>query len=161
MRAGLLAHVFEGAPVQLVCRFALAALFFYAALPKIADPAAFAKDIANYRLLPESLVNALAVTLPFIELVMAVLLVVGIGSRGAALLCTLLLLVFTGATAAAVYRGLDIECGCFGKSEGARVGWGIVARDCAFLVPALVVTLFDRGRYGLLPRKRRGARECE
>jgi len=150
-----LSRFFESAPVQLVCRFALAALFFYAALPKITDPAVFATDIANYRLLPPALVNVFAVTLPFIELCAAVLLVVGIGARGAALLCTVLLLVFTAATAAAVYRGLDIECGCFGKTEGTRVGWATVARDCAFLVPAFIVTIFDRGRYGLLPQRSR------
>jgi uncharacterized membrane protein YphA (DoxX/SURF4 family) len=134
---------------QLLCRLAVAAIFLYAAFPKIADPVELARAIANYRLLPDALVVPVAVTLPYIELLVAVMLVLGFVTRAAALVAVVLLAGFTGATAAAVVRGLDIECGCFGKSDGAVVSWLTVARDVAFLVPAAIVLAFDRGRYGI------------
>ncbi|MBI3071655.1 MAG: DoxX family membrane protein [Deltaproteobacteria bacterium] len=140
----------EGPIVQIAARLALAAIFFYAAIPKIGDPAAFARDIANYRLVPEEMVSPAAVMLPWIELVTALCLALGVLTRGAALVCAVLLAAFTAATTAAVLRGLNIECGCFGQSgSGNAVGWGTVVRDAAFLVPAVLVVLFDRGRYGL------------
>jgi uncharacterized membrane protein YphA (DoxX/SURF4 family) len=145
-----LRRLLEGPIVQLGCRLALAAIFLYAAIPKIAEPGAFAVDIANYRILPAELVHPLAVTLPWIELVAAILLVVGVWTRAAALLCGLMLLVFIAGMAGAVARGLDIACGCFGTSEdGEAIGWGTVARDFLFILPAIVVVSWDRGRYGL------------
>jgi uncharacterized membrane protein YphA (DoxX/SURF4 family) len=128
----------------------VAGVFLYAAIPKIGNPAAFATDVANFRMLPASLVNVAAVTLPWIELVAACFLVLGIWTRGAALVCTGLLLVFTIALGAAVVRGINIECGCFGQADaGDVVGWGTVVRDGVLLVPAILIVLFDRGRYGL------------
>ena len=119
---GSVTRLFASAPVQLLCRLALGALFLYAALPKVADPAAFAKDLANYRMLPESLVHVSAVVLPWIEVLVAALLVVGIATRAAALLCTALLLVFTVAIGAAVSgarigRGASVESGSSGSGS--------------------------------------------
>ena len=44
-------------------RLVLGAMFLYAGIVKIADPAAFAQAVANYRILPLALVNAAAVIL--------------------------------------------------------------------------------------------------
>jgi putative oxidoreductase len=148
--ASRLRRILEGPIVQVGCRLLLAGVFFYAAIPKIADPAAFAVDIANYRILPGGAVHALAVTLPWIELVVAVLLVLGFWTRAAAILSGLMLLVFIASMASAVVRGLDIDCGCFGSSgDSEALGWGTVARDFFFVLPAIVVAGWDRGRYGL------------
>jgi uncharacterized membrane protein YphA (DoxX/SURF4 family) len=155
---GRVRQLLESAPVQILARLALAAIFFWAALPKIGAPAQFARDIANYRLLPGVLVHPTVIALPWIELLAAALLVLGIWTRAAALVCTLLLLAFTGALVLAIQRGLNIECGCFGQVEsGGAIGWTTVARDGAFLVPALLVLFFDRGRYGPGALFRRGA----
>ncbi len=136
--------------MQLLSRFLLGGIFLWAAISKVSDVTAFAQEIGNYRVLPASVVNVTAITLPWIELIAASCLILGIWTRGAALVCGGLLIVFTGALGAAIARGLDIECGCFGKSEGGGViGWSTVARDVIFVIPAVMVFLFDRGRYGL------------
>ncbi|HSN54730.1 MAG TPA: MauE/DoxX family redox-associated membrane protein, partial [Candidatus Sulfomarinibacteraceae bacterium] len=49
-------------------RWYLGVLFVGACLHKIADPRAFAVDIATYDILPLGLVNLAAITLPFVEL---------------------------------------------------------------------------------------------
>lgn len=50
-------------------RLVLAGVFLAAAAPKLADPAAFAAAIANYRAFPDALVNLVATVVPALELV--------------------------------------------------------------------------------------------
>ena len=92
-----------------LARLSLGALFAYAALTKLADPARLADDIANYRMLPAHLVPWLAAVLPGIELVTGVLLIVGVSTRAAAGLAAAMLAVFIAATGQAMARGLDVE----------------------------------------------------
>ncbi len=97
-------------------------VFIAASLAKIGNPRSFALNIHHYDLIPVALENLLAMTLPWIELVAGLALIAGVRARAAALLALLLMIVFTFAVLAAVGRGIDIECGCFGTSDGSRVG---------------------------------------
>jgi uncharacterized membrane protein YphA (DoxX/SURF4 family) len=94
-------------------QIALGAVFVVAALPKITDPPAFAHMIYNYRLVPGALVNGLALVMPWIELVVGILLILGAWRREAALVAALLLFVFLGAIGWNLARGHAIDCGCF------------------------------------------------
>jgi uncharacterized membrane protein YphA (DoxX/SURF4 family) len=81
-------------PVRAVVRWLIAAVFLYAGITKIVDPAAFAVDIDNYRLLPYLLVGATAAVLPWLEVICALSLLSGLWLRGSALLLVLLNLIF-------------------------------------------------------------------
>jgi uncharacterized membrane protein YphA (DoxX/SURF4 family) len=94
-------------------QIALGAVFVAAAIPKIADPPAFAHMIYNYRLTPGGLVNALALVMPWIELVVGILLIAGVWKREAALVAAAVLLVFLGAIGWNLARGHAVDCGCF------------------------------------------------
>jgi uncharacterized membrane protein YphA (DoxX/SURF4 family) len=118
-------------------RFILAAIFITAAIPKIMDPAKFAQDIGNYRLIPHEWNNLLAITLPWVELVAAVLLAAGVWGRASAWLITGMMIMFLVVIASAIWRGLNIECGCFGTVSGRRIGLRAVALDTALLIMAL------------------------
>ncbi len=118
------------------CQVALGAVFVAAALPKIGDPASFARQVHNYRLLPVALENLLAILLPWIELVAGVCLVLGRYARGATWVAAALLGVFLVAIGQAVARDLDIECGCFGTADAAEAGWSALGRDVLFLLLA-------------------------
>jgi uncharacterized membrane protein YphA (DoxX/SURF4 family) len=126
------------------CQIAIGAIFLYAALPKIGDVEAFARQVHNYRLLPIALENLLAMTLPWIELTAGLALVVGIRARAGATLSVGLMVVFLVAIGQAVYRGLDIDCGCFGTSDGSQVGIRRLAEDVLFLALAAVGSLRAR-----------------
>jgi protein-disulfide isomerase len=91
-----------------------AAVFGWAALSKIGDPAATARAVRAFKLLPEALVGPVAHGLPAVELVLAVLLLAGIATRAAGLVADAALAVFIGAITSAGIRGLRIDCGCFG-----------------------------------------------
>lgn len=141
--------------VVLVARVAIAGIFLWAALPKLWDPATFAADVQNYRLLPEALSGHVALFVPAFELVIAIGLLVPQYHRGAALLATGLLVIFGAAMAQARMRGIDLSCGCFGAAYEAKVSWWTVARSSGLaLIAALPLALTrpvpaaggDRGR---------------
>lgn len=128
------------ARVLLATRLVLGAVFIYASADKILYPAAFAETIYNYQLLPLSFIPAVAVWLPWVELLLGVCLVVGVWQPGAVFTANILLLAFMGALIFNLTRGLDIDCGCFGSSQGAAgrgASTGYVLRDAFFLFMAL------------------------
>ena len=114
-------------------RVVLGLLFAWAALAKIGDARSFAEQVHNFRLLPLALENLAAMTLPWVELVAALAMVLGVRARAGAVIATAMLAVFTAAVLSALYRGLDIECGCFGTSDLTRVGWAKVGQNLAML----------------------------
>lgn len=113
----------------------LAAVFLLAAWPKVTHPHAFAESIYRYHLLDHDWINVQAVYLPWLELVCALALLAAPRlRRGALLLVLLMLIMFTTAIAINVYRGVDIDCGCFSVSHtGSRIGWWNLARNAALL----------------------------
>ena len=114
-------------------RLALAAVFIYAGVPKILNPAGFAENINNYRLFPYFLVSATALILPWLEVVIGIALISGIYLRGSSLLVMVLNGVFIVLIASAMLRGLDIDCGCFSTSgNGAQVGFLRIFEDLIF-----------------------------
>jgi putative oxidoreductase len=102
--------------IRCVARLVLGGAFGYAALQKLADPQSFAVDIGNYHLLPYPLTLALAVYLPWLELVCAVAVLSRWRDRGALTVLLALCLFFSLALTSAWMRGLDIRCGCFGSN---------------------------------------------
>lgn len=115
--------------VPVIVRLALGAMLFYAGFSKLGALSTFADAIANYRVLPAQMTTAIAVVLPWWEITIGILLVLGLWQRAAALLALLLFTIFALAAGSAVLRGLDIRCGCFGGD--AKVGLVSVAIDLA------------------------------
>lgn len=115
-------------------------LMGWAALAKLVDLPAFAHQIHNFQILPVPMENLVAMVLPWIELVAALSLVLGVRPRSGAVVTTGLMAVFTVAVAAALVRGLNIECGCFGTSSASRVGVAKLLQNLAMLAVAVVAT---------------------
>ncbi len=123
--------------VVLVCRLVVGGIFIFASLDKLQNPQAFALVIHHYRLVPFALLHPFAVYLPVLEFVVGAALVLGIQQRGAALVTLLLNLVFIIAISSALYRGLDISCGCFNTDGGHGVGLSLLWRDALLLLACL------------------------
>ncbi|MGQ9669227.1 cation diffusion facilitator family transporter [Desulfosoma sp.] len=102
----------------MVVRIALGLVFLYASYEKILDPWDFAQTVHNYRLLPVWAVNAVALVLPWLEAVLGVCLMAGLWLPGSFTTATGLLLVFWVSLVFNQLRGVDVDCGCFGGSEG-------------------------------------------
>ncbi len=126
---------------------ALAAGANVAAAPAESGPAAFARVVYRYQVvgpdarLPPWVANTVAVTLPWVELVVGLLLVLGVWRREAALVAGVLLAAFVVAVASTLWRGIDIEnCGCFSLGAGGRRAGGLlIAGDLALLAAAVVL----------------------
>ena len=117
-----------------VLAIGLGAVFIYASLEKIAEPREFARIVYHYRLIGPSAAlgfipaNTLAVTLPWIEALTGLLLIVGAWRREAALTAGLMLVTFLVAVGYALAQGIDIaNCGCFSVSgEGRAAGMKLI-----------------------------------
>jgi putative oxidoreductase len=103
-----------GRTVGFAIRLVLCGVFVFAGITKIYDPATFATELDRYQLLPWKICVAAAHYLPWLETLSGLGLFLKSFERGALLLTTLLLSVFTLALASALVRGLNIDCGCFG-----------------------------------------------
>ena len=115
-------------------RWAVAIFFIYEAAPKVWHPDWFAESVNNYRLLPMLAVNWTAIILPWLELVCGIALLLGIAVRGAVGWVILMLIVFIIAISSALYRHLDISCGCgWSGPEGKRIGYEELVRDALLL----------------------------
>jgi len=121
------------------CRLVLAGVFIYAGVVKAHSVVAFAGQIANYQILPYAWNYLVAATLPYLELLCGILLLINRRVRPALLIVFVLNLVFIAALLSAVARGFDIDCGCF-KPGGEHPTTPLMAllRDLVLLVLMLL-----------------------
>ncbi|MCS6809492.1 MAG: MauE/DoxX family redox-associated membrane protein [Bacteroidota bacterium] len=125
--------------VVLASRLVLGSVFVVAGVEKIAQPHVFAKAIDNYQMLPSSLVQTMALILPWIEVVSGILLVFGVRLRANSAIVAGMLVVFLIAIGSAMARDLDIDCGCYSQGGGEKIGWKKVAEDVGLLILAVQI----------------------
>ncbi len=139
--------------VGLLARLVTGGVWIVAGALKITEPDASIAAVRAYQLLPSSLAENVGLVLPGLELVIGLALLVGVFTRGAALLSSLLFVAFIIGIASVWVRGIEIDCGCFGGG-GADPGaasaypWEI-ARDAALLAASLLVVYVGRTRLAL------------
>lgn len=127
----------------LLLRIILGLIFIYSGTIKIIDTSGFSNSIVNYKLLPDLLINFLAIILPWIELTAGLLLILGISVKENILIITSLLAVFIIAIIINLFRGLDIDCGCFGTANGIKLGFTKLLENCILLFMGIVLLIFD------------------
>ncbi len=125
-------------------RLLVGGAFLAAGALKIADPAKFALDVANYRLAPHEMINLVAILVPWVEVAAGSFVLAGIWVRAAALVIASLTAMFSIVIVSALVRGLNIECGCFGTVGGQHVGLVNLAIDA--LLFSLATILAGRAR---------------
>jgi uncharacterized membrane protein YphA (DoxX/SURF4 family) len=139
--------------LALLLRLGLAGVLGAAGALKLPDPDESVRAVRAYRLLPESVVPLVGFGLPVLEVAIALLLVLGLATRMAAVATGLLMVVFIIGVASAWARGLTIDCGCFGgggevAADQTRYPQEI-ARDVLFLAGAAVLARWPRSKWSL------------
>lgn len=138
-----------------VCRVGLAAVWLASGAIKALDPLQTEVAVRAYQLLPESLVSTVATTLPFLEIGLGLLLLLGVGVRPVAVASVVLLAVFLIGVGSSWARGLSIDCGCFGGGGAAQVGpldyLTEIARDLGFVALAVWLTARPRTPFAIGP----------
>ena len=126
--------------IKFIPRAIIGIVFIVAGYGKIVQPEAFAAAIRNYHLVPNGLINILALSLPMTELGAGICLIFGIKPRVMGWLFSFLLVVFIGAISHALWIGKPIDCGCFAGGE-ASIGsmWITFFRDWVLLIITLCI----------------------
>jgi uncharacterized membrane protein YphA (DoxX/SURF4 family) len=96
-------------------RWILGIVFLYSGGAKLIDPQSFAVIIEAFGLVPEILIDPVALGLPFLEILVAFGLILDI--RGSLAVTTVLMALFIAILGYAIHMGLDIDCGCFGPDD--------------------------------------------
>lgn len=122
-------------------RLGLAAVWLFAGASKVGDLAASGRSVVAYELMPYDVAMAVGAALPFVELALGLLLLLGMATRLSAAVSALLLIVFIAGIASAWARGLSIDCGCFGQGgtlaeRESPTYWLEILRDIGFLALA-------------------------
>jgi hypothetical protein len=119
----------------------LGGTFLVAGLLKVAHTATFADEIYSYRLpfLPNGLIYPIAAVLPWLEVDLGAVMIVGFWRESCAILLGSLSLLWSGAVTWALWRHLNIHCGCY-------PGSGKVAAGHLFLNLVLVILAILAGK---------------
>jgi uncharacterized membrane protein YphA (DoxX/SURF4 family) len=132
------AHVLD--LVGTLARLGLAAVWLISGTLKAVDLDQTVVAVRAYDVLPRAVVDVVAAVLPFFEIALGLLLLLGIGTRLVAVVSGVLLLVFIAGVTQAWARGLSIDCGCFGGggavASGATAYVQEIMRDVGFLALA-------------------------
>ncbi|MCP3982395.1 MAG: DoxX family membrane protein [bacterium] len=127
-----------------VCQILTGVIFAWAGLAKIGDLPAFASQIHGYGLVPVFSENVLAMTLPWIEVIVALALLLGVRARAAAVVASALMVVFTVAVVIAFAQGKEISCGCFGGQEPKKIDALKLLENFGMTAGALIASLRPR-----------------
>jgi uncharacterized membrane protein YphA (DoxX/SURF4 family) len=130
-------------------RLGLAAVWLVAGGTKVGDLAASGRAVNAYDLMPYEVATAIGAALPFVEIALGVLLLLGLATRLVAGVSAALLVVFVAGIASAWSRGLSIDCGCFGTGGQLAAGESPsylpeILRDLGFLALAAFLLRWPR-----------------
>lgn len=136
--------------IAFAIRVILGVIFIYAAYTKLKDPwELFALAISQYQLLPLTMVEFVARSLPWFELLLGILLLTGRWLRFSATSVSVLLLTFFVLMIRADLKGMAINCGCFGGTDDV-ISWKTLLRDGSLLAASIALTVWSFVR----PRKK-------
>jgi len=139
-------------------RLVLGGIFIYAGFSKLLLPnthlwpmfvlrfslsmnlSSFAQQVESYKMISPEASQVVAHTLPFVEIVLGLLLLIGWRLRIWSAAVTLIMAGFLTAVTRAYLLHMDIDCGCFGIPE--KLTGMTVVRDGAFTALALIMTIF-------------------
>jgi len=142
--------------LALFFRVCVGLVFIYASMGKIIHPAQFAEAVAGYQMVPHLFLNLGALMLPWVEFFCGLFLIIGLRTRAASVVTSLMLLMFIVMIIINIYWAAPITCGCF-DSVGEDLGWRKVVEDVLLLGMTIHVYFFDRifvfHGGGLLPKK--------
>ncbi len=136
-------------------RLVLSGIWFWAGIVKVLEPNGAREAIIAYRVFPASWVGFLGWALPAVEIALAILLLLGLFTRLAAICTALLMMGFIIGISSVWIRGYSIDCGCFGGggdiSEAGKT-WRYsseLLRDFLFTGMAVWLVAWPRTKFSL------------
>ncbi|CAB4550648.1 unannotated protein [freshwater metagenome] len=139
--------------LTLLSRLILGGVLIVAGALKIGNLQKSAMSVRAYEMLPIWLANFFGYALPWVEIGIGALLILGVAVRIMGALGALIMLGFIIAIAQAWARGLSIDCGCFGGGgtidpEDTKY-LSTILRDIGFLALGVFLYFYPKGRFAL------------
>ncbi|MEM6883790.1 MAG: MauE/DoxX family redox-associated membrane protein [Verrucomicrobiota bacterium] len=122
-----------------IAAYVLSAVFLFSGAVKWMDMPVFMADMGHYQLMPAGLISVAAWGLVLLELGCGVAILFRPSRKAAAYILAGLLILFSLAILSAWFRGLNIECGCFGKALPDFGYTGVLIRNVVLLLLAGLV----------------------
>ena len=136
-----------------VARLVLGGVLVAAGTLKIPHPDKSAMAVRAYELLPTSIATVFGYSLPWVEVGIGLLLIVGVAVKINAAIGTFLMVLFVIAISQAWARGLSIDCGCFGNGgqiDPSKTRYlEEILRDIGLAIAGLFAWKYPHGRFGL------------
>ncbi len=139
--------------LTLLARLILGGVLIVAGALKIGNLQKSAMSVRAYEMLPIWLANFFGYALPWVEIGIGALFILGVTVRIMGALGALIMLGFIIAIAQAWARGLSIDCGCFGGGgtidpEDTKY-LSTILRDIGFLALGVFLYFYPKGRFAL------------
>ncbi len=126
--------------VGLLVRLGVAAVWLISGFQKASNSLQTIVAVRAFQILPERAVHPVASVLPYLEIGLGLLLVVGLAVRLTAVSSAVMLVIYIAGVISAAARGLSIDCGCFGGGGTVAAGQtrysAEILRDAGFLLLA-------------------------
>lgn len=135
----------------LLCRLVFGGVMLFAGVTKAANIPETQQATRAYQLLGYDLANAWGAMMPFVEILIGVLLILGLMTRLSAVIGTLLMIAFIIGIASVWARGIKIDCGCFGGGGASADPKYLqeLLRDLALTLAGLWLVVRPRSRFSL------------
>ncbi len=142
--------------LTLLFRLVLGGVLLVAGGLKVGNPQKSAMAVRAYELLPIEIANFFGYVLPWFEIGVGALLILGVAVKISAFLGGATMLIFILAISQAWARGLSIDCGCFGGGGAIDPSQTKyleeILRDIVFMLMAIYLYRFPSGRFALEKR---------
>ena len=125
-----------------IVRIGIGCMFIYGSLPKIRQPYDFLSSVYSYELVGPKMGMFVAMTLPWLEVLVGICLIGGIFISGALLASIAMAAMFSFVLGSALYHGLDITCGCFGAGSTDIITYKTLMRAVIVLLASLAAYLY-------------------
>lgn len=144
--------------ITLAARLIIAGVLLVAGGLKAFVPSESANATAAYKILPTQIAHIVGYALPWLEIAIGILLLVGISVRLAAILAGSVMVIFIAAIISVWARGILIDCGCFGgggvldPSKAAEVHKNYaleIARDLGLALLSVYLYFFPYGLFSI------------
>jgi uncharacterized membrane protein YphA (DoxX/SURF4 family) len=144
--------------ISLILRLGLGGIFIFAAAVKLRDPQAVAGSIQAFKInlmgqpMPDHLVLLGTYGIPWLELLVGAALVLGLWTRSAALLYTLLMASFVALVISVIQRDMNVECQCLGRFKlfcSGPLGTCKVIENSILMAGSLLVLTIGSGSFSL------------
>jgi uncharacterized membrane protein YphA (DoxX/SURF4 family) len=133
----------------LLARLVLGTMWIIAGWAKLFSKMRLRESVSTLGVAPRRAAHTVVIVLPWVELLLGGLLMLGLWTVPAARASIGLLLIFSVAIAVNLLRGNRVECSCFGQLGRKPISWRSLARNAVLLAVAALVDFYQLGYFAV------------